>query len=75
MIVVVKKYKNGHLPYEEMIRHCEERMPYFMVPRFIRFAPSLPKTPTERVQKHMLQEQGIITDTWDREKAGYKVKS
>jgi crotonobetaine/carnitine-CoA ligase len=45
-----------------------------MIPRFIRFADALPKTPTERVQKHILKEQGITPDTWDMEKAGYKIK-
>jgi len=49
-------------------------MPYFMIPRFIRFVKSLPKTPTERVQKHILKEEGITQDTWDMEKAGYKIK-
>jgi carnitine-CoA ligase len=51
-----------------------ERMPYFMVPRYIRFVPSLPKTPTERVQKVKLREEGITGDTFDREAAGIKVK-
>jgi len=73
MIVVVKKpYKD--VSHEELIKHCEERMPYFMIPRFIRFVKSLPKTPTERVQKHILKEEGITQDTWDMEKAGYKIK-
>ncbi len=74
MIFVVKKPNDKDLSYEELIKHCEERMPYFMVPRFVRFVTSLPKTPTERVQKHILKEQGITPDTWDMEKAGYKVK-
>ncbi len=73
MIVVVKK-TDMDVSYEELIKHCEERMPYFMIPRFIRFADALPKTPTERVQKHILKEQGITPDTWDMEKAGYKIK-
>ena len=60
--------------YEELLKHCEERMPYFMIPRFIRFVDALPKTPTERVQKHILKEEGITTDTWDIEKAGYRIK-
>ena len=73
MIVVVKKpYKD--VSHEELIKHCEERMPYFMIPRFIRFVKSIPKTPTERVQKHILKEEGITQDTWDMEKAGYKIK-
>jgi carnitine-CoA ligase len=73
MIVAVKK-TDREVSYEELIKHCEERMPYFMIPRFIRFVDSLPKTPTERVQKHILKEQGVTPDTWDMEKAGYKVK-
>jgi crotonobetaine/carnitine-CoA ligase len=51
-----------------------ERMPYFMVPRYIRFVDALPKTPTERVQKVKLRDEGITADTWDREAAGVKVK-
>ena len=73
MIVAVKK-PDREVSYEELIKHCEERMPYFMIPRFIRFVDSLPKTPTEKVQKHILKEQGVTPDTWDMEKAGYKVK-
>ncbi|HSE83213.1 MAG TPA: AMP-binding protein [Thermodesulfobacteriota bacterium] len=73
MIAVVRK-PNRDISFEELIKHCEERMPYFMIPRFIRFVDELPKTPTEKVQKHILKEQGITSDTWDMEKAGYKVK-
>ncbi len=49
------------------------RMPYFMVPRYIRVVEALPKTPTERVQKVKLRDEGITADTWDREAAGVKV--
>jgi crotonobetaine/carnitine-CoA ligase len=31
-------------------------------------------TGTQRVQKNKLRDQGITKDTWDREKAGYKIK-
>jgi crotonobetaine/carnitine-CoA ligase len=58
----------------ELTEFMAERMPYFMVPRYIRFVDSLPKTPTERVQKVKLRDEGITADTWDREEAGVKVK-
>ena len=29
---------------------------------------TLPKTPTQKVQKHLLRSEGITADTWDREK-------
>jgi crotonobetaine/carnitine-CoA ligase len=59
---------------EEIVAYCEGRMAYFMVPRYIRFVDSLPKTPSYRVEKYKLREEGITPDTWDREKAGYKLK-
>ena len=40
----------------ELTEFMAERMPYFMVPRYIRFVDALPKTPTERVQKNKLRE-------------------
>ena len=50
-----------------------ERMPYFMVPRYIRFVDTLPKTPTERVQKVKLRDEGVTPDTFDREAAGISI--
>jgi len=58
----------------DLIVYCEERMAYFMVPRYLRFMNGLPKTPTERVLKYQLREEGITPDTWDREVAGYQLK-
>ena len=45
-----------------------------MVPRYIRFVETLPKTPTERVQKVKLRDEGITADTFDREAAGITIK-
>lgn len=47
------------LPYVELIKWCEDRMAYFMVPRYIQYVDSFPKTATERVQKFKLKEEGI----------------
>jgi crotonobetaine/carnitine-CoA ligase len=54
----------------ELTLWLAERMPYFMVPRYIRFMERLPKTPTERVQKVPLREEGVTPDTFDREVSG-----
>lgn len=58
----------------DLTKHCEERMPYFSVPRFVDFRAELPKTPTMRVEKYRLREQGITPTTWDRENAGYRLR-
>ncbi len=57
----------------ELTLWLAERMPYFMVPRYIRFVAALPKTPTERVQKVPLREEGVTPDTFDREAAGIRI--
>jgi crotonobetaine/carnitine-CoA ligase len=59
---------------EELIRYCNDRMPYFAVPRYVEFMENLPKTPTERVEKYKLKQAGITANTWDREKAGIQLR-
>jgi crotonobetaine/carnitine-CoA ligase len=73
MVCVIPK-EGERVTAEELIAHCESRMAYFMVPRFVRFMEKMPKTPSERVEKYKLREEGVTPDTWDREKAGYKLK-
>ncbi len=73
MVCVTPKAGQGLTP-EEIVAHCESRMAYFMVPRYIRFLERMPKTPTERIEKYKLREEGVTPDTWDREKTGYKLK-
>ena len=57
----------------DLIRWCEERMAYFMVPRYVEVRNELPKTATERVEKYKLKEEGI-GGVWDREAAGYRLR-
>ena len=59
---------------EEFTRWMAERMPYFMVPRYIRFMDALPVTPTARVRKTELRDEGVTADTFDRVAAGIEVK-
>jgi len=49
------------------------RLAHFMVPRYFRFVESLPKTPTQKTEKHRLREEGITGDTLDRETLGIKL--
>jgi carnitine-CoA ligase len=59
---------------EALLDYCQERMPYFAVPRYVEFVSELPKTPTGKIQKHKLREAGITAYTWDRDTAGYQVR-
>jgi crotonobetaine/carnitine-CoA ligase len=64
-VVILKEGEN--LTPEELIRHCEERMAKFMVPRYLEFRDALPKTETHRVQKSELKRAGVGPNTWDRD--------
>lgn len=72
IVVVLKEGEN--LTPQELMAFCEERMPYFAIPRYVEFLEIMPKTPNEKIQKSILREAGVTTDTWDREKEGYIVK-
>lgn len=43
-----------------------DRLPAFMQPRYLELADALPKTPTSRVRKHLLRDQGNSAATYDR---------
>ena len=58
----------------DLIRWCEERMAYFMVPRYVDVRSELPKTATERVEKYRLKAEPLAPTTWDREAVGYRVR-
>ena len=58
----------------DLAAFVNENAPYFFVPRYIEFATTLPRTPTGRVQKFKLREQGVTETTWDRVRAGFEVK-
>jgi crotonobetaine/carnitine-CoA ligase len=45
------------LTAQEIFGYCEQNMAAFKVPRYLEFRDSLPKTPSERVQKRKLREE------------------
>jgi crotonobetaine/carnitine-CoA ligase len=49
------------------------RLPYFMVPRYVRVVAQIPKTETNKIRKVYFRDQGVTADTWDRERAGIKL--
>lgn len=51
---------------DEIWAYCDAELPAFMVPRYLEIRASLPKTPTERVQKFVLREEGLRDGVLDR---------
>jgi crotonobetaine/carnitine-CoA ligase len=58
------------LSEEALVRWCEPRLAYFAIPRYVAYRKSLPKTPSQRVEKYVLKQEGITEDCWDRERSG-----
>ena len=74
VLAVVVSKPEEQIDSESLIRFLEPRLPYFMIPRYVRFVDALPKTPTGKIQKYMVRELGLTEGTWDREAAGVKLK-
>jgi len=49
----------------EIVAWCAERLASFKVPRFVQLADELPKTPTQKIEKHRLR------DAWDPRRSVY----
>jgi crotonobetaine/carnitine-CoA ligase len=74
VLVVVSIVPGQSLDPVTLFEFLRPRMPFFMLPRFIRFIDELPKTPTQKIQKHILRNEGVTSETWDRERAGFQIK-
>lgn len=67
--VVLKE--GGKASYKEIAEYCEENLGAFKVPRYYEFRDSLPKTPSERVQKRKLIEgrEDLTEGCYDRSRS------
>lgn len=67
--------RENPLDPHELLTYCVDKMPYFAVPRYVRFMEHLPKTPTERVRKVELRDMSLGDDVYDRAVSGPEVKA
>lgn len=74
ILICVVPRENPPDPHE-LLTYCVDKMPYFAVPRYVRFMEHLPKTPTERVRKVELRDMGLGDDVYDRATSGPEVKA
>ena len=72
---VLAKLKEGEaLTPEQLLRHCAQVMPYFMIPRYFDIVTDFPRTPTAKIEKYKLRKSGPGADTWDREAHGWHLR-
>ncbi|MDT5220239.1 MAG: carnitine-CoA ligase [Mycobacterium sp.] len=58
-----------HTSAEDLYKWSCDKLPYFAVPRYIEFRDELPTTPTGKVLKRELRDDGVTDSTWDQEKS------
>ncbi len=69
-VVLQRQVPADALPPERIIDHCAANLASFKVPRYIEFRKDLPKTPSDKVAKHVLRAEkaDLRLGSWDREK-------
>lgn len=70
--VIIQLRGGKNVTPEQIVEFCEQRMAFFMVPRYIEFVDRFPKSEMGEVLKSDLRT--ITSKIWDREKVGYKIK-
>ena len=74
VMIAVSPVDSSGIDEASLITFLGERMAYFMIPRYVRVLDELPKTPSSKVMKHVLREQGVTSDAWDRERHNIRFK-
>ncbi len=73
VMVVFTSASAQDFDFEALFQHCVTALPRYMVPRYYRIVPSLPRTANGKVRKVELRETGVTPDTWDHIAAGLTV--
>ncbi|GGC63452.1 AMP-binding protein [Chelatococcus reniformis] len=73
VLAIVAPTPGATLDPAELLEFLRPRLAHFMLPRYVRVLPDLPRTPTQKVEKHVLRSAGVTSDVWDREQAGIRV--
>jgi crotonobetaine/carnitine-CoA ligase len=74
VLAVVVALDGEALEPGQLLEFLKPRLAHFMLPRYVRLAQDLPRTPTQKVEKHRLRSEGVTADTWDREAAGVVIR-
>lgn len=66
VLLAVQPKEGGNIDPKALIDWCSNRLASHLVPRYVRVM-ILPLTPSERVEKQVLRDQGIASGTFDAE--------
>lgn len=60
---------------EALLRHLAQRLPHFMVPRYLESIDTLPRSVTQKLQRAALRQQAFGPRSWDRKAHGIELRS
>lgn len=60
---------------EQLLAHLADRLPHYMVPRYLEFLTDLPRSATHKVQRAMLKTRPLAgPEVWDRKAHGIELR-
>ena len=74
VMVAVVRNPGSSAGAADLLRHCEQQLPYFAVPRYVDLVDELPLTETGKIAKSELRQRGITPTTWDSVAAGFQLR-
>ncbi len=72
--IVAVLHEGATLSAVELMDWLQDRLPRFMLPSYIEFVDALPRTPSNKIEKYRLVQQGLGASAWGREEAGYVLR-
>jgi crotonobetaine/carnitine-CoA ligase len=70
--IVVVPRRDVQLAPQALIDWASSRLPRHCIPRYVEVVEALPKTPTNKIQKHLLRAAPFTANTWDRQHASVR---
>lgn len=74
VLAVVSPVPGRSIDPAELLEFLRPRLAHFMLPRYVRTLEELPHTPTQKIEKYRLRQEGVTADTWDRDRSGIRVR-
>ncbi|MFP3209619.1 MAG: hypothetical protein RXR82_08055, partial [Nitrososphaeria archaeon] len=62
----------GSFDLGDFVEYCGSRLPYYMVPRYVKLVDELPKTPTQKLVRSALRD--MVDGAFDLERMGLRGK-
>lgn len=69
--IIIAPREGATLEFSAVMGFCREKMPKFMIPRYIEIVPEVHKLPNHKIDKARLKKEGLTPMTWDAESGGY----